>query len=146
MSVPWRGGDPAVGVEVAAKADEQAVVGNEARRDEQCVPGQDTAVTHLHAAQLVVVDDQLFDGALDDADGPGDQLVPVDGGETVRWGEVDDVMAPLADDLRVPDGARNPADDAELAVANLLSVAVRAVQDVPGPPLLQPGDVRQLVP
>ena len=33
------GGDPAVGVQIAAKADEQAIVANEARRDEQCVPG-----------------------------------------------------------------------------------------------------------
>ena len=36
---------------------------------------------HLHAAQPVVVDDQLLDVALDHADGAGDQLGPLGGGE-----------------------------------------------------------------
>ena len=59
---------PAVIVEVAAEADEQFVVRHEARRDEQRVARHDTAVAHLDTAQLVVGDDQLLDGALDDAD------------------------------------------------------------------------------
>ena len=65
--------DPAVVVGVAAQADEEVVVRDEAGRHEQRVPGDDAAVAHLHAAQLVVVDDQLVDGAFDDADGAGER-------------------------------------------------------------------------
>ena len=133
------GGDPAVVVDVAAEADEQAVVRDEAGRHEQRVAGHDAAVAHLHAAQLVVVDDQLLDGAFDDADGAGDQLVPLDGGEDVGRGEVDEVVGPLADDLGVPDGARSAADDAELAVADLVAVAVRGSAGRRGPTVAQPG-------
>ena len=108
--------------------------------------GHDAAVGHLDAAQpVVVVDDELLDGAFDDADGAGDQLGPLGGGEEVGRGEVDEVVGPLADDLGVPDGARGAADDAEPAVADLVAVAVGAVQDVAGPPVAQPGDVGQLV-
>ena len=51
------GADPAVVVDVAAEADEQGVVGDEAGRHEQGVAGDDAAVGHLHPAQLVVVVD-----------------------------------------------------------------------------------------
>ena len=44
---------------VAAEADEQVVVRDEARRHEQRVARDDAAVVHLDAAQPVVVDDQL---------------------------------------------------------------------------------------
>ena len=108
--------------------------------------GNDAAVVHLHAAQLVrVVDDQLVDGAFDDADGAGEQLGSLGGGEDVGRGEVDEVVGPLANDLGVPDGARGAADDAEPPVADLVAVAVGAVQDIAGPPVAQAGDVRQLV-
>ena len=92
-----------------------------------------------------VVDDQLVDGALDDADGAGEQLGPLGGGEGAGWGEVDEVVGPLAHDLGVPHRARGAAQDAELAVADLVAVAVGAVQDVAGPPIAEPGDVGQLV-
>ena len=111
-------------------------VRDEAGRHEQRVAGDDAAVVHLYAAQVVlVVDDQLVDGALDDADGAGEQLGPLGVGEDVGWGEVDEVVGPLAHDLGVPDGARCAADDAEPAVADLVAVAVGAVQDVAGPPV-----------
>jgi hypothetical protein len=101
---------------------------------------------HLYAAQTVrVVDDQLFDAAFHDADGAGEQLGPLGGGEDVGWGEVDEVVGPLANDLCVPDGARRAAEHAELAVADLVAVAVGAVQDIAGPPGAEPGDVGQLV-
>jgi hypothetical protein len=61
-----------------------------------------------------VVDDQLFDGAFDDADGAGEQLGPLGGGEDVGWGEADEVVGPLAHDLGVPDGARGATEHAEL--------------------------------
>ena len=54
-------------------------------------------------------------------------------------------MGPLAHDLGVADGAGSAAEDAELSVADLVAVAVGAVQDVAGPPLAQARDVRQLV-
>ena len=139
-------GDPAVGVDVSAEADEEGVVRDEAGRHEQRVAGDDAAVVHLHAAQVVaVVDDELVDGAFDDADGAGEQLGPFGGGEDVGRGEVDEVVGPLANDLGVADRARAATEDAELAVADLVAVAVGAVQDVAGPPVAEPGDVGQLV-
>ena len=124
----------------------RGLFGTKTGRHEQRVAGHDTAVVHLHAAQAVVlVDDQLFDGAFDDADGAGEQLGPLGGGEGVGWREVDEVVRPLAHDLGVPDGTRRAPDDAEPAVADLVAVAVGAVQDVAGPPVAEPGDVRQLV-
>ena len=85
------------------------------------------------------------DGAFDDADGAGEQLGPFGGGEDVGWGEVDEVVGPLANDLGVADRARAATDDAELPVGDLVAVAVGAVQDVAGPPVAEPGDVGQLV-
>ena len=54
-------------------------------------------------------------------------------------------MGPLADDLGVADGARRAAENAEPPVADLVAVAVRAVQDVAGPPVAKTRDVGQLV-
>ena len=65
--------------------------------------------------------------------------------EDAGRGEVDEVVGPLADDLRVADGAWGSTEDAELTVADLVAVAVRAVQDVAGPPVAQARDVGQLV-
>src|SRR4051794_13497199 len=138
-------GDPAVVVDLAAQVDEEPAVRYEARRDEQRLAGHDAAVVHLDAAQLVVVDDQLFDRAFDDDDGAGDELGPLGGGEGVGWGEVDEIVGPLPDDMGVADGARGAADNAELTVADLVAVAVRAVQNVAGPAISQTGDVWQLV-
>src|SRR3954454_11308638 len=139
-------GDPAVVVDLAAEVDEEAAVRYEARRDEQRLPWHDAAVVHLDAAQLVVVDDQLFDGAFHNADGAGDELGPLGGGEGVGWGEVDEVVGPLPDDLGVADGAVCAAENAELLVADLVAVAVRAVQDVAGPAISPTGHVSEQVP
>ena len=68
------GHDPALVVDVAAEPEEEGVVRYEAGRHEQRVAGHDTAVGHLYAAEPVVVDDELLDGALDDADGARDEL------------------------------------------------------------------------
>src|SRR5690242_1049745 len=54
-------------------------------------------------------------------------------------------MGPLADDLGVPDRARGAPQDAELPISDLVAVAVRAVQNVAGPPFAQTGQVRQLI-
>ena len=85
----------------AAEADEQAVVRDEAWRHEHRVPGDDAAVVQLDAAEAVVLDDEAGRPAFDDADGAGDQLGSLRGGEGVGWREVDHVVGPLADDLRM---------------------------------------------
>ena len=119
--------------------------GTKRGRHEQRVPGHDAAVVQLHAAEPVVVDDELLDGALHDADRAGQQLGPLGGGEEVGRGEVDEVVGPLSHDLGVTDGARCAADDSEPAVPHLVAVAVGTVEDVAGPAVAQPGDVRELV-
>ena len=131
---------------VAPRPTRRDVVRDEAGWHEQRVAGDDASVAHLHAAQPVaVVDDELVDGAFDDADGPGEQLGPFGGGEDVGRGEVDEVVGPLANDLGVADRARAATEDAELPVGDLVAVAVGAVQDVAGPPVAEAGDVGQLV-
>ena len=60
-------------------------------------------------------------------------------------GEQDDVVGPLPDQLRVRDRLRGAAEDAERLVADLVAVAVRAVQQVAAPALAHPGDVRHVV-
>ena len=55
-------------------------------------------------------------------------------------------MGPLANDLGVADGAGCATEHAEPTIADLVAVAVGAVQDIAGPPVAQSGDVRQLVP
>jgi hypothetical protein len=87
----------------------------------------------------------LVDGAFDDADTAGQHLSSLVGGNGVGRREVGEVVGPLPNDLRIPDGAGSAADDAEPTVADLLAVAVRAVQNIPGPPLSQARDVRQLI-
>ena len=93
--------DPAVGVDEAAQADEQAAVRDEAWWHEERVPGDHAAVVHLHAAEAIIGNDEPFDRAFDDADSAGDQLGSLRGGEGVGWREVDQVVGPLADDLRI---------------------------------------------
>ena len=133
-------------VGLAPQVDEELAVRDEAGRDEERVAGHHAAVGHLDAAESVVlVDDELLDGAFDDADGAGHESGAFGRGEQSGWGEVDEVVGPLTDDLGVADGARSAADDAELAVADLVAVAVGAVQDVAGPPVAQAGNGGQLV-
>src|SRR6476646_8372576 len=48
-------GDPAVGVDIAAKADQQGAVRDEVGWDEQCVHRNDAAIAHLNAPQFVLV-------------------------------------------------------------------------------------------
>src|SRR3954470_22434297 len=139
-------GDPAVGVDVAAEADEQGAVRDESRRHEQRVNRKNAAVAHLHAPQLVrIVDDELVDGAFNDADTAGQHLGSLVGGKGVGGRQVGEVVGPLPNDLRIPDGAGSAADDAEPTVADLLAVTVGTVQDIPGPPLSQARDLGQLI-
>ena len=65
--------------------------------------------------------------------------------EGVGRREVDEVVGPLAHDLRVAGGTGRATEHAERTVADLVAVAVRTVEDVAGPPLPESGHVRQLV-
>ena len=67
------------------RSDEQVVVGDERGADEQRVARHDPAVVQLDAGQPVVLDDEPLDGALDDADGAGDELSRCSRGEVCRW-------------------------------------------------------------
>ena len=95
--------------------------------------------------QPVVGGEDPAHGALDDADGTRHQFGALGLGEHPVGCEEDDVVAPLAHDLGVPDRVRRRADDAERLVADLVAVAVRAVQHVAGPAFTQPVDVGELV-
>ena len=66
-------------------------------------------------------------------------------GQVAGVDEEDDVVGPLPHEQRVLDRAGLRAQDAEGLVADLPAVAVRAVQQVPAPPLADAGDIGQLV-
>ncbi len=95
--------------------------------------------------QPVVIDDQAGDGAVDDADGPGDELLALVGGERAGVGEEHDVAGPLPDDERVLDGVRGSTEYAEALVADLVAVAVGAVEQVAAPALADARDVGEHV-
>ena len=59
---------PAVVVEVAAELDEQGVVGDKARRNEERIELDHPLVVELEAAQLVILDHDSFDGPVNDGD------------------------------------------------------------------------------
>ncbi len=61
-------------------------------------------------------------------------------------GEVDDVVGPLADQLRVEHGPRVGAEDTEWLVPDLPAVAVGAVQEVPTPSFVHARQVGDSVP
>ena len=129
-------GDPAVGVDVAAQADQQGVVRDEAGWHEQRVAGM-TQPSRICTPRSWS-SSSMTSWSMVPSTTPmarATQLGPLGGGEGVGWGEVDEVVGPLPDDLGVADGARGAADDAEPAVADLVAVAVGAVQDVAGPPV-----------
>ncbi len=62
-----------------------------------------------------------------------------------RVDEEDDVVGPLPEQERVLDGVGRAAEHAEPLVADLVAVAVGAVQQVAAPALADAGDVGELV-
>ena len=139
------GDDPAVVAAVAAELGEQVGVGHERRADEDGVAAHDAAVVELDAREPVVLDDEPRDRPLDDPDGPGEQLLALERGEGAGVVEVDDVAGPLPDDQGVLHGLRGAAEHAEALVADLVAVAVRAVQQVATPALADAREVGHLV-
>ena len=125
---------------------EQAVVGYEAGPNEHCGPRHRLAGVELDAGQVVVLDDQ--------AGRPGSSTTPMARAASCsRWsavssgavGEEHDVVGPLPDEVRVGDGLGSAAEHAEGLIADLVPVAVRAVQEVATPALTDAGDVGELV-
>ena len=70
-----------------------------------------------------------------------DQHLALGLGERVGVREEDDVVRPLAEQMRVVDGAGAGADDADRLVADLPAVAVGAVEEVSAPALAGARDV-----
>ena len=60
-------------------------------------------------------------------------------------GEEDDVVRPLAQQLRMVDGAGMGAENPDRLVAHLPAVAVRAVEESPGPSAPGRREYRELV-
>ena len=117
-------------------------VGDEGGPDEDGVAAYDLTGVELDAREPVALDCETGDAADDDPDGPGQQLLPLARGQRRRLVEVDDVVGPLPHDQGVLDGLRGATDDTEPLVADLVAVAVGAVQHVPAPALGQARDGR----
>lgn len=126
---------PAFAVQITVEPNEKVVVGDEAGRDKQGIPTDGPAVRHCHPAEVVVFDPDLLYLAFDDSDGAGNKLGTLQGCQGTGRGKEDDIFGPLPDDLGETDSVRCPAQNPELLVLNLISVTVRAVQDIPGPPV-----------
>ena len=110
-------------------------LGTNRGRTNTAVRGTTWPDVELDAGQLVVLDDEAGDGVVDDADGAGDELFALVGGEGGAVGEEDDVVGPLPDEVGVGEGLRGAAEHAEGLVPDLVAVAVGAVQQVAAPAL-----------
>ena len=100
------------------------------------------AAGQFDAVQVVVVDDEPGDGALDDADATGGQLLALLGAEGIAVWEQGDVGRPLPHQQGVLDGLRRAPQHPERLVADLVAMAVRAVEQVSSPSLADAGKVR----
>ena len=123
----------------------RSLFGDEAGADEDGVAGDDPAVLELDTLQPVVLDDEAGDRAVDDADGAGDELLAFVVGDAAGVGEEHDVGRPLTDQERVLDRVRRATEHAEALVADLVTVAVRAVEQVAAPALADAREVGELV-
>jgi hypothetical protein len=99
----------------------------------------------LDAVELILDDADSSHRALHDDDRSGCQLLACSWRQRSCGREVDDIVGPLPDDLRVANRLRKPPQHAECLVLHLVTVAVGAVQDVARPSLPQAGDVGELV-
>ena len=136
------GADEAALVGVAPERAGQAVGSRDvARPDEDRGPGDAPAVGQLDPGQPVGLDDESGHLCVHDLDATGPEPVPFTGGQRVGVGEEDHVVGPLAEQERMLDRAGLGAQDGDRLVADLPAVAVRAVQQVPAPPLVGTGDV-----
>lgn len=133
-------------IECAAEAGRQAVgVREVARSDEDRGSRDHATVGQLDAGQPVRLDHQPGDLALDDANTARLQLRLFRRGQVVGVGEEDDVLAPLTDQLRMLDRAGMRTEHSDGLIADLPSVAVRAVQQIPAPPRAHAWDIGELI-
>src|SRR6266545_7882604 len=129
-------------IHLAAQPGEQISIRDETWAHEHRRARDDGAAIELYALELVVVDDESRDCAVDDADATGGQVVALLGGEGVGVGEQGDVGRPLPYQQRVLDSLGGASQHAEGLVADLVAMAIRAVQQVPSPSLADAGKVR----
>lgn len=128
-------GCPTLVVDLSAQACKEVVVPDERRPHEHCSPGHEESPSELDTRKSVVLDNDPTYGAFDDSDGSGSQLLALLVGELSGVCEEDDIVAPLPDQQCVLDRHGVPAQDTEGLVTDLVTVAVRAVQDIAAPPL-----------
>src|SRR5664279_666255 len=136
---------PACVIDRASHTDQEIGIRDETWADENRCAVNDRAIDEFDPAEVVIVHDQPGDRALDDADAAGDELLPVVCGERVGVREEDDVGRPLAHQQGMLDGVGCSAQHSELLVADLVSVAVGAMQEISRPTLADAGDVGQVV-
>ena len=122
-------------------------MGTNRGRTNTAVRGTTWPDVELDAGQLVVLDDQAGDRLVDDADGAGDELLALVGGERrCRWRRTRRRRTTGGRGGRGRSSLRGvPPEDAEGLVADLVAVAVRAVQQVTTPPFADAGDVGEFV-
>ena len=134
-------------VDLAAQAGQQAIgVGHVARPDEHRGPRDHPAVGQLDAGQPVVLDHQPRDLAARRSARrvpPAARARPRSGRSV--WAKKTTSSDHCRTSSACPTDAGQGAQHAERLVADLPAVAVRAVQEVPAPPLADAGDVGQLV-
>ena len=121
------------------------VVGHHPGPHEESSPTDDAPVGELDTDESVVFDEQPGNGAVDDADGSGDQRLAVYRGRVGVVGEEHDVGGPLPDEVCVSDRLRGAADDAQRPVTDLVAMAVGAVEEVATPALAHARDVGEHV-
>ncbi len=91
------------------------------------------------------LDHEPRDLSADDSDPACRQLVAFGRGQVIGVYEEHHVVGPLPHQKRMLYGAGLRAENPDGLVADLPPVAVRAVQEIPAPPLADPGDLRQHV-
>ena len=132
-------GDEAGLVELAAEPRQQTIfVRHDRWADEHGRPGDHLAVGERDPGEAIGFDHQPSDLPVDDPYPSGIELQALGVGQSVGVGEEDDVVGPLPHQLRVLDGAWVGAEDSDGLVADLPSVAVRAVQEISAPALTDP--------
>ncbi len=136
----------AVGIGVDAQSREQpGGVGHVARPDEHRTPRDDASVGEFHPRQPVSVDDEPDDLAVDDAYPARRELRPFRSGRVAGVGKEDDIIGPLPDELGVRYRTGVRTEHAEGLIADLPTVAVRAVQQITAPAFAHTGNGGQVV-
>ena len=114
-------------------------------RTKTAVRGTTFPVSQLHSRQAVRVHDQAGDGCVDEPDVPRGETLALFAGQWNAAAEVHDVVRPLSDQVRVSHGLGASPQDTERLIADLMAMAVRAMQYVTTPALADSWNVWCLV-